>query len=68
MKPLRFVLPIVLAALCAAAQAQPTAPPSEGQKSFELMKSLAGKWTGPISVDNPALATDKPAHITMYVA
>lgn len=66
----RFVLPLVLLSLCAfagrAAAADPL-PPSEAQKSFALLKTLEGDWTGPVTVDNPAWATDKPASITMQV-
>ena len=66
MKSLRFTLPVVLVSLCAMAFAQsdvqkPLAQPdpqqssvasvpSEAQKSFATMKSLAGEWEGPVTV------------------
>lgn len=63
-------LPIALLLLCGFSQLAAAAdlpPPTDAQKSFELIKSLAGDWRGPITVDNPAWATDKPANITMRV-
>ncbi len=54
MKSLRLVLTVVLFSVSALAQMASTpAPPSEAQKSFEQMKSLAGSWEGPVSVDPP---------------
>jgi hypothetical protein len=41
MKSLRFMLPVVLLALSAAAFAQ-----SDAQKSFDKLKTLAGSWEG----------------------
>ncbi len=68
MKSHRFVLPLVLLALCTAAFAQSDAQkssvaavPSEAQKSFATMKSLAGEWEGPIDVpDAPEMSGGKP--------
>lgn len=71
MKALRFLLPFVLLALCSAALAQsagtPASPP-DAQKSFDTLKTLAGDWQGPVTVDNPDWATDKQMDITMRVA
>jgi len=41
----------------------------EAQKSFDTMKSLAGNWEGPVTVDppQPEMADGKPLHITMRV-
>ena len=57
MKSLRFVLPVVLMSLSTVAFAQSEAQkpsvapaPSEAQKSFATMKSLAGEWEGPVTV------------------
>jgi len=48
--------------------AEQVAPP-EAQKSFETMKSLAGNWEGPVTVDppQPDMSDGKPLHITMRV-
>lgn len=42
---------------------------SDAQKSFDIMKSLAGDWTGPATVDPPQadMKMDKPIHITLRV-
>lgn len=48
MKRLGTVLSVFLLFLCAAASSQPDA-----QKSFDLMKTLAGNWQGQASVDPP---------------
>ena len=71
MKSFRFVFSIVLLAVCAAANAQTTAKPvavSDAQKSFDLMKTLAGNWQGPITTDNAAWSTDKPLPLSIHVA
>jgi hypothetical protein len=54
MKSRRFVLPVVLTSLTAVAFAQSVAPPvvpSDAQKSFNQLKTLAGTWTGPVKLD-----------------
>jgi len=58
MKSLRFALSVVLISLSTVAFAQSDAPkssvapvPSEAQKSFATMKSLAGNWEGPVTTD-----------------
>jgi hypothetical protein len=45
------------------------APKSEAQRSFEIMKSLAGEWEGPVKTDLPASANVdiKPLHVSMRV-
>lgn len=54
MKSVRFMLPMVLLSIAVAASAQhagaPVAP-SSAQKSFAIMKSLAGNWEGPVTTD-----------------
>jgi hypothetical protein len=77
MKSLRFVLPFVLMSLATMAFAQHDAhkatddqvAPSEAQKSFDAMKSLAGNWEGPVTLDppQPEMSDGKPLHITMRV-
>ena len=48
MRSLRFVLPIFVIWLSAAAIAQ-----SDGQKSFDLLKTLAGSWQGTLTTTPP---------------
>jgi len=70
-KSLRFVAPIGILAVCSLAYAQTparTAAASEGQKAFDLMKTLAGNWQGPVTTDNAAWSTDKPLSISMRIA
>jgi hypothetical protein len=45
------------------------APKSEVQRSFDIMKSLAGEWEGPVKTDLPAAAKVdiKPMHVSMRV-
>lgn len=54
-----------------AAAAVPDAKPavtSDGQKSFDLIKSLAGNWKGPITTDNPAWGSDQLLPLSIRVA
>jgi len=55
MKSPRFLLPVVLLSLTRLALAQSHAQeflvPSDAQKSFDTLKTLAGTWRGPITVD-----------------
>src|SRR5271167_4413854 len=42
--------------------------PSEAQKSFATMKSLAGEWEGAVTVpEMPEMSNGKPLHVTMRV-
>src|SRR6202158_5580042 len=67
MKSLRFMLSVVLLSLPTLALAQSdahmpsaAAVPSEAQKSFATMKSLAGEWEGPVTVpDAPEMSGAK---------
>jgi hypothetical protein len=45
------------------------APQSDAKKSFETLKTLAGNWEGPVSVDPPQadMDTSKPAHVSLRV-
>ncbi len=64
MKSVRSTLWLVLLALSTTAFAQ-----SDGQKSFDKMKALAGGWEGPVTVV-PAMAEmsmDKPVHVSLKV-
>jgi hypothetical protein len=51
------------------AQKSSVAPvPSEAQKSFATMKSLAGEWEGPVNVpEMPQMSDGKPLHVSMRV-
>jgi hypothetical protein len=60
MRLLRFALPVVLLSLSTLAFAQSDAPkspnkvaPSEAQKSFTQLKTLAGTWQASVTVDPP---------------
>ena len=60
MKSLRFLVPVILLAAVAVAQsdahnhaAQPPAPKSEAQVSFDTLKTLAGEWEGSTTIDPP---------------
>ena len=46
MKSLAFTLSVALILLCTAAFAQ-----SDAQKSFDKLKTLAGRWQGPVTVE-----------------
>jgi hypothetical protein len=80
MKSLRSVLPVVLLSLSTlgfaqsdahkhAAQESAAAPaPSEAQKSFTTLKSLAGEWEGPVNIPEvPEMSNGKPLHVSMRV-
>jgi hypothetical protein len=57
--------------VCAVASGQSSDKPvvsSDSQKSFDLMKTLAGNWKGPITTDNPAWSTDQPMPLSIRVA
>ena len=41
---------------------------SDVQISFDALKSLAGKWTGPVTADPPNPDIDGPIQVTMRVA
>src|SRR6266851_4795626 len=75
MKSLRFMLSVVLMSLSTVAFAQTDAQkssvapvPSEAQKSFATMKSLAGEWEGPVTVSEmPQMSGGKPTHLSLRV-
>jgi hypothetical protein len=70
MKVLRLAASAAMLALCAVTYAQTPGKPvagSEAQKTFDLMKSLAGGWVGSVTSDNPAWSTDKPLPLTIRV-
>jgi hypothetical protein len=76
MKSHRLVLSVVLMALSTVAFAQShdhkaldNPAPSEAQKSFEAMKTLAGSWEGPVTINppQPEMSDGKPLHVSMRV-
>src|SRR5258706_12281007 len=75
MKSHRFMLSVILLSLSTVAFAQSDAQksaaapvPSEAQKSFSTMKSLAGDWEGPVTVpEMPQMSGGKPMHLLMRV-
>jgi hypothetical protein len=76
MKSICLMLFVALMSLTTVASAQHEAhkatdqiAPPEAQKSFDTMKSLAGNWQGPVTVDppQPEMSDGKPLHISMRV-
>src|SRR5262245_17972639 len=76
MKSLRYVPLLVLLSAVAFAQSDmqhkspEKAAPSEAQKTFDLLKTLAGEWEGAVSVEPPIpqMSDDnKPLHLSMRV-
>lgn len=71
MKPVRVTLAIVLLSFSAVALAQyvaAPAAPSYGQTAFNAMKSLAGNWEGPLTVNPPdPQMNGKQVDVTMRV-
>lgn len=76
LKPLRFVLFVVVMSLSTVAFAQSDAhksvdkpAPSEAQKSFDTMKTFAGEWEGPVTLvpDMPEMKDGKPLHVSLRV-
>jgi hypothetical protein len=74
MKSLRLVLLASGLTLCRIALTQapasrPAAPPKPAaQASFDLLKSLAGTWSGSVATDPPNPDLDGPIQVTMRVA
>jgi hypothetical protein len=72
---LQFLLScvVLLAATTALAQHEmkisATQPQSDAQKSFSQLKSLAGTWRGPVTVDppQPQIKNGEPAQISLRV-
>jgi len=73
MNSVRSLLALFLVA-CAAmmfaqSSAQQSAEKSDAQQSFEQLKSLAGNWSGPVSVvpPQPDMKDNKPVQVTLRV-
>jgi hypothetical protein len=79
MKSIRLALSVIPMLFTTAAFAQSDthkmaepgtpAPKSEAQTSFDIMKTLAGDWEGPVKTDMPveAKVDIKPMHVSMRV-
>jgi phage tail protein X len=68
---LRSLVSIGLLSVCALALGQSSAKPvasSDAQRSFDLLKTLAGSWKGAITSDNPAMSTDQLMPLSIRVA
>jgi hypothetical protein len=71
MKVVRPAVSALMLAICIVNHGQTSSTPvapSDAQKAFDLMKTLAGSWQGAITTDNPAWSTDKPLPLTIHVA
>jgi hypothetical protein len=71
MRVLRVAASIFMLSVCALAHGQSSAKPvasSDAQRSFDLMKTLAGTWKGPITTDNPDWSTDQLMPLSIRVA
>jgi len=64
MRFVRFLLPVVLVTFSAVSFAQ-----TDSQKSFALMKSLAGSWEGPVTTDPvlPDMGSGTRTQVSMRV-
>jgi hypothetical protein len=74
MKSGRFVLPVVLLFLSTVAFAQSDVQkpaskpaPSEAQKSFDVMKTFAGEWDGPVTVPEAPDMNGGKLHLSLRV-
>jgi hypothetical protein len=75
MKPHHLIVSFVLISLATIACGQDhsdtakTAAPSGAQKSFASMKTLAGDWEGPVTIDPPPpdMKNGEPLHVSMRV-
>ena len=65
MKCLRFVLPAVMLLILTA----PVFAQTDAQKSFDTLKTLAGNWEGPVTLNPPQADMDpaKPVHVSLRV-
>jgi len=61
-----LALSVAAAAQGHEAQKQPVAK-SNGQVSFDALKTLAGEWQGLVTTDPPIPEANKPVHVTMRV-
>lgn len=68
MKPHRLILPLALLSLSTVALAQ-SAAPTEAEKSFTLLKSLAGTWDAAVTTNPPMpeMGEGKTAEVSLRV-
>jgi hypothetical protein len=69
MKSIRLLLTVVLISFATLtfAQTKAAAPQSDAQKSFTLLKSLAGAWQGPATTEPKMSDVGGPVLVTMRV-
>jgi hypothetical protein len=69
MKSIGCTLVLVVMSLSALVVAQSRPAPSEAQKSFDTLKTLAGSWEGPVTIDppDPEMSDGKPLHVSLRV-
>lgn len=72
MRSLRLLLPGVLVSLATVAVAQspsPAPPPSDPEKSFTLLKALAGSWQASVTTDPPLakMGNETFTHVSLRV-
>lgn len=71
MRALRFyLLPVVVLIVCAVAHGQSSdksVASSDALKSFDLLKTLAGTWQGPVTTDIPGWSADRPMSLSIRV-
>ncbi len=70
MTMLRFVS-IGILSVCSLAHGQSSAKPvasSDTQRSFQLLKTLAGTWKGSVTTDYPPMSTDQLMPLSIRVA
>ena len=61
---------IVMLSVCALAHGQSSdkaVARSDAQRSFDLLKTLAGDWKGPVTTDSPTMRTDQPMPLSIRV-
>ena len=69
MRSLRILAPFLLLSLAPFVWAQSAAAPPDAQRSFTLLKALAGEWEGPVTLEPPMpeMSDGKPLHVSMRV-
>ena len=71
MKSVRCMLSFVVmlfSTLAVAQSAAPSAQKSDAQKSFDILKTLAGTWQGPVKADPPQRDWEaKPVHVSLRI-
>ena len=71
MRVLRVAVSIFMLSVCALTHGQSVTKPvagSDGQGSFDLLKTLAGNWKGAVTTDSAAMSTDQLMPLSIRVA